>query len=243
MSNLSWNPAGKAGSNEDEARRAPAPPDEAVADETVADETGAVADDRPGGGIPTEPGASYLAGDGTRPSRRAMLALCAVLFVLAAGLAAFGADRATALSAERDRRESIEETSGRFAAALLTYDYKDLEKSRTAVRSMSTEKFKKEYQRAFGSLEVLLTQTEARSQGTVTEVYLGEVDDDTATVIVVADAISHTKSGTRRTLASYIQLDLVKVSSSWLVNGVTNLNFGQGAGASTTTTTAKPAKR
>lgn len=177
--------------------------------------------------------------DPAEPRRRGVVLLAAALFGLSVGLALLAAFLANRLDAERDRGDDIREVSGRFAAALLTYDFEQLERSKDRVLSLSTGNFKRQYEQAFtGGLDVLLKETKARSEATVTDVYLGEVADDTATAIVVADAKAEGTAGTRRTISSYIQLELVKVGGRWRVDGVTNLNFGQGTDAGTTTTTA-----
>lgn len=132
------------------------------------------------------------------------------------------------LAAERDDRQEIERVSGELAAALLTYDFEDLDASRDRVLARSTGKFRKEYEDAFESgLRTLLTETKASSRGTVTDIFVGEIDDATASSIVVANAVADGTSGRRASLASYIQLDLVEVGGRWRVDGVTNLTFGR----------------
>jgi hypothetical protein len=136
------------------------------------------------------------------------------------------------LAAERDDRREIERVSGELAAALLTYDFEDLDASRDRVLARSTGKFRKEYEDAFESgLRTLLTETKASSRGTVTDIYVGEIEDSTASSIVVANAVADGTSGRRASLASYIQLDLVEVGGRWRVDGVTNLTFGRDSGA------------
>lgn len=139
------------------------------------------------------------------------------------------------LAAERDDRREIERVSGELAAALLTYDFEDLDASRDRVLARSTGKFRKEYEDAFESgLRTLLTETQASSRGTVTDIFVGDIDDSAASSIVVANAVADGTSGRRASLASYIQLDLVEVGGRWRVDGVTNLTFGRDSGATLT---------
>ena len=169
--------------------------------------------------------------------RRRLVIACAALFGLSVGLAVLAAVLASRLSEERARHDEVEEVAGRFAEALLTYDFDKLEESKKRVLDLSTGTFRKEYERAFaGGLEVLYQETKARSKGTVTDVFVGSVEGDTATAIVVADAVAEGTSGTRRRVDSYIQLALVRVGGTWRVDGVTSLNFGQEPGSTTTTT-------
>jgi len=170
----------------------------------------------------------------TQGSKR-LVAACIVLFVLSVALASLAAVLASRLESERNRRNDVEEVAGRFATALLTYNHDNLGEARERVLALSTGKFREEYEQAFaGGLDVLIKETKATSTGTVTDIFIGPVEDNTAKAIVVANATTEGTAGTRRSVASYIQLVLVNVGGDWRVDGVTNLNFGQG----TTPTTA-----
>jgi Mce-associated membrane protein len=152
------------------------------------------------------------------------------MVALAASLVA--ASSRAELDRERRERKEIEQVAGGLATALLTFDHSDLDATKQRVLSFATGKFRREYEQAFdGGLRTLLTETKATSRGTVTSIYVGDVDDGTAGAIVVADAVADGTAGRRRTLASYIQLDLVKVDGRWRVDGVTDLNFGSGTGS------------
>lgn len=184
------------------------------------------------------------AGPAHRRGRRALVALAAGLFVASVALAALAAVLATRLEAERAGHRDVEQVAGQFAEALLTYDFNNLEAAKRRVLSLSTGKFRKEYEQAFaGGLDVLLQETKATSTGTVTDVFVGSIEDGSATAIAVANAVAEGTAGTKRTVASYIQLDLVRVGGRWRVDGVTNLNFGRDAGqvppAATTTSVPK----
>lgn len=169
-----------------------------------------------------------------RGSRR-LVAACIVLFVLSVALASLAAVLASRLESERDRRNDVEEVAGRFATALLTYNHDNLNEARERVLALSTGKFREEYEQAFaGGLDVLIRETKASSTGTVTDIFIGPVEGESAKAIVVANATTEGTTGTRRSVASYIQLVLVHVGGQWRVDGVTNLNFGQ----ATTPTTA-----
>lgn len=176
-----------------------------------------------------EPGSPAAA-----PPRRSWLGPAIAFVVLLAVLtvAVVAAVQRQELAAERDDRREIERVSGELAAALLTYDFEDLDASRDRVLARSTGKFRKEYEEAFESgLRTLLTETKASSRGTVTDIFVGDIEDSTASSIVVANAVADGTSGRRASLASYIQLDLVEVGGRWRVDGVTNLTFGRDSGA------------
>jgi predicted outer membrane lipoprotein len=196
-----------------------------------------------------EESAAELAPEATAaaPKRRGLVILCVILGVAAAAFAVIAALATAQLDDERGDREEVEEVSGRFASALLTYDYRDLEGAKKRVLDMSTGKFKAEYEKAFdGGLDKLFEATQSRSAGTVTDVFVGPIESDTVTSIAVVDAVSSGTAGGRRLVSSYIELQLVKVGGRWKVDGVSNLNLTAPTseavvpGASTTTTTAAP---
>lgn len=177
---------------------------------------------------------------------RGLVIACVVLFVLSVGLGILTAVLASKLDREVATRNDVEETAGRFATALLTYDHEDLDRAKQAVLDLSTGTFRREYEQAFnGGLDVLIRETKATSEGTVTDVFVSDVEEDTAGAIVVANVRVTGTAGERRGASSYIQLELVRVAGRWRVDGVTNLNFGQngspaGVPATPATTTTAP---
>ena len=201
-------------------------------------------------GLPTGEPVPDPGPDGPEPvseapvaKRRGLVVLCIGLGIAAAGFAVLAAVSTATLERERTDRERVEEASGRFASALLTYDYQDLDTAKRRVLELSTGKFRREYEQAFsGGLDVLFQQTQARSTGTVTELFVGPMEDGSVTTVVVVDAVAQGSAGGRRQVNSYIQLELVKVDGQWKVDGVTYLNTGGPAetGTTTTTTTAAP---
>jgi Mce-associated membrane protein len=190
-------------------------------------------------GDPTDPESEPDPTDAEASKRRPWLLPLLAALVLAAllAVAVVAAVQRQQLAAERDDRKEIERVSGELATALLTYDFEHLDATRQRVLARATGKFRKEYQAAFdGGLTTLLTETKATSRGTVTDIYVGDIEDKSASVIVVANAVADGTAGRRASLGSYIQLDLVEVGGRWRVDGVTNLTFN--SGASTTPTTA-----
>jgi ABC-type transporter MlaC component len=174
----------------------------------------------------------YLAPPAAR-SRRPLIVLAAGLLVVATFLGVLAAGYNDQLQDERSEREEVQEVAARVATALLTYDYRDLEASKRRVLGDATGTFRKEYEKAFDtSLKVLITETKAQSKGTVTDLFMSEVDDGTASVLAVVNAERQGAGGRVPVAASYIQLDLVNVRGSWKVDNVTNLNFAQAAGGS-----------
>jgi hypothetical protein len=169
-----------------------------------------------------------------RPSRtrtRSLAVLAAVFFVAAVALAIIAASVYNSLQHERDDRDEVRQAASTFAARLLTFDYRRPEELQRAVKAMSTSRFAREYDRAFPGLKELITAGQTTSEGAVSDVYLGDVDDNGATVIAVVKTTTNGKAG-RRTGDFYMELDMAKASGNWKVDGFTNLNFSTGAPAS-----------
>ena len=178
----------------------------------------------------TEPGALAEVPSEPSPSRtltRSVAVLAAVFFVTTVALAIVAASVYNSLQHERDDRTEVRRAASTFAARLLTFDYRKPEELRTAVRSMSTASFAREYERAFPGLKELITAGETTSEGAVTDVYLGDVDDQAATVIAVVKTTTNGKGG-QRTGDFYMELDMARSGGAWKVDGFTNLNFSGG---------------
>jgi Mce-associated membrane protein len=158
--------------------------------------------------------------------------LAALFFACAAGLlvvaGALRGDLDRERAAERDRR-AARRAAAAFGQQLFTYDYRHLDAYRDRVLALTAGKARSDFRAAFGGLRELIAAGQTRVTGTVTDVFLGDVDDAGVTAIVVVDARATGKAGPRR-LTNYVQLDLVKVGATWRVGGVTNLNITQGGG-------------
>jgi Mce-associated membrane protein len=235
--------AGEEAGAEETAPRAAA--DDAVVDDVAADDVAAedaAAEDAPA--EEAEPERGRAADDPERARRRirALTLGCLALFLLSVGLAVTAAVLSSQLHRDRSDRDAVRSTAGRFATALLTYDYRNLEAAKKRVLALSAGKFRQEYQQAYsGGLDVLITQTKARSEVTVTHLYVSDVSHDQAEAVVVVNQTSSGTTGTHPVIDQYVQLSLVKVGGQWKVDNVTNLTDTQPA-SSSTSTTAPPSK-
>jgi Mce-associated membrane protein len=170
--------------------------------------------------------------------------LAVVFALLSVVLGVVAIQASSSKQADEDRAAAVRRTAGAMGSALLTYNYKDLDKTKTQVLAVATGTFRKQYQQAFtGGLDTILTNTKAVSSVRDIEIFLSDVTDETATAIVVVDTRVSGTAGEGRSLTSYLRLELVHAKSKWLVDGVTNLNLGlpesnTPAGGSTTPTTA-----
>ncbi len=181
------------------------------------------------------------------PSRtlvRSLAALCIVFFVATVAMAILAARQHSELQRSRDTRAAVEQVSSRFASAVLTYDYRDLDKTKNAVLALSAGKFRTDYEQNFSGLSALFTTTKGQSTATVKDVFVSGIDHNTASAIVVLDERGQGTSGQRLNVDWYLRLSLTKVGGSWKVDDLTNLNFaGQGptpVPGDTTPTSAPP---
>ena len=186
--------------------------------------------------------------DAKAPSRamvRSLAALSIVFFLGTVAMALVAAHQHSQLQESKDTRSSVEQVASRFASAVLTYDYRDLDKTKQAVLALSTGKFRTDYDQNFSGLSALFTTTKGQSTATVKDVFVSGIQSDTASAIVVLDERGQGTSGQRLNVDWYLRLSLVKVRGNWRVDDLINLNFaGQSptdVPGGTTATTAPPA--
>jgi len=179
------------------------------------------------------------------PAPRGRRAALVVAIGLAVAFAIAASVLAVLLAQDDDGgRDALRAAAGEFGEALVTYDHADPEAHRDAVLARSTGSFRTEYDDAFDQgLGKLITELQATSQGFVKDVYLTEVEEGQALAIVVMDVESDGSGGPRTVYDVYVRLTMIQVDGRWLVDDVTDLSFGSGAGLGdgvTTDTTATP---
>jgi Mce-associated membrane protein len=178
-----------------------------------------------------EPADEHDLGDASARRSRLPIVVAAVLLVVATFLGVLAAGSRAQLDRERDERQEVEQVAARFATAFVTYDYRNLDASLTRIKRDATAKFGGEYERLFRtSVSTLIRETKARSTGTVTDVFLGSVDDETASALVVVNVEREGAGGRLPVAGTYFQMDLVKQHGAWRVDNVTSINFTQSAG-------------
>lgn len=154
----------------------------------------------------------------------------AVAGLLVASLAAstwlwFRADgEAERLGAERALRVEVAGAASSFGRSLLSYDYQDLQTTRSTLMAQATGDFLATYDEAFGGvMEQVIIKLQAVSQANVREVYLSDVDEGTAHAIVVVDQQVKTKEAIKTVRDSHLKISLVKEKGAWKINEVTVL--------------------
>ena len=171
-----------------------------------------------------------------RGLRTALVALAAISLGLAILATSLGATHRKTTS----RLADVRRVAAAFASAFNAYDYRHLDRQKASVLRLSTGTFRKEYESGFEEgLAPILTATKGVSTVRDLTVFVGELDDHTADVIVVADLI-RSGSGGKRAVTSYIELSMVK-AGGWRIDDVASLNLGlPAAGGTTATTTTAP---
>ena len=162
------------------------------------------------------------------PRSRALVLAVAVALVLAGVATVLGV---LLVRAGGDDLDELRTAAGEFGEALVTYDHEDPDAHRDAVLDRATGSFAGEYEEAFDrGLGELITDLEATSQGFVKDVYVTEVDRGQALAIVVMDIENDGSGGPRTLFDVYVRLTMIEVDGTWLVDDVTDLSFGSGAG-------------
>ncbi|TDD08188.1 hypothetical protein E1292_11920 [Nonomuraea deserti] len=153
-----------------------------------------------------------------------VVAAIAATAVLQGISAAQARDARAALEAERALRLEVSGAAGAFSKALLSYDYQDLQTTRSALAAQATGDFLSTYDAAFGgAMAQVIVKLKATSQATVREVYLADVDEATAHAIVVVDQQVNTSEAIRSVKDSHLKISLVKEKGTWKIHDVTVL--------------------
>jgi len=170
---------------------------------------------------PTE--SPTVTGGEPRTRRRVPTALVVLLVVvLVASLAAVGlllAKRADAEAALDDRGDVIR-VAERFTAQVNDYDSGSVDDYKAAVGDLLSTKFKGEFDKAMEDIVASVKEAKMESEGTVLASGVATVDQDSARVLVVADADVKTVFDERERHFRW-EVDLVKVDGRWLVDDFT----------------------
>lgn len=176
-----------------------------------------------------EPGAP--APDQERPGRRASagliaaVALAAVFFVTTVVLAVVAAGLKADKDEVVDSRQDVAEAAGGFVTALLSYDYQDPAGFRERVLAQSAPPFSEQFEEAVDGLESGFEAAQQVSRPTIQDVFVTEVEDGSATAIVVYARTVEGTGGRREESNLYVRVGLVERDGSWRVNDVVNLNL------------------
>jgi hypothetical protein len=103
-----------------------------------------------------------------------------------------------------------------------------MDATRSRVLSFATGSFARQYGDGFGALKDLAQQVKSRSNGTVKNVYVGEVGGHTASALVDVELVTSGASRVTR-VGYYFTLSLLKVGGAWRVDDVVTLAYNPSA--------------
>jgi Mce-associated membrane protein len=210
------------------------PPDDSVGEtvgETVGDADGDTADSGPAHDGPAYDGPAH---DGPvrdpvrdpaheeQPARpRSPSPVLAVLVaLLLAALVATGFLGSRVLAAHREDRSRSQalHAARQLVADFTTVDYRKFDRQSGEVLNLAAGDFHSQYSHAAKQLRTLVTQNRTVSRGRVLEAGIASLDQDSARVLVVADAeVTHVGAEKPELRTYRLQLDLSREKAGWRV--------------------------
>ena len=160
-------------------------------------------------------------GDSAGPTGRGLpvlvAGLLALVLVVALAVAVWSGTRLQAAEGELDARSEVVSAAERFAVAVNNYDSDSVDDYQTDVSELLSTKFRSEFQSAMEDIVLQVREAEMSSQGEVLASGVATLDDDSARVLVVADAAVETVADARQRHFRW-EISLVKVDGEWLVD-------------------------
>lgn len=148
------------------------------------------------------------------------LAVALVALLVAIGLVVASRDAVDddLTSAQRE----VAEAARVEALAFLTVDHTDMDPLIDAVLAGATGDFAEQYESQRDTLTSEAIRTEATSTGEVVALGVGDLDDDSATVLIAANStVTNTSTGSSGQVRYYrLRLDLVREGERWLTSDV-----------------------
>lgn len=155
--------------------------------------------------------------------RPLVLLLVAVVLVGVAGAVTLGSSReASDLRSEADDRDEVRRLAGAFGEAYLSYDFEDVDASAARVLGLVTAAFAEDFEatRAPG-IESVFATIQTTTVARTTDVFLGDVDDDTASAFVIVDVDAANDAAGQQTLHGLSFLVAMKrEGGEWRVDSV-----------------------
>lgn len=148
---------------------------------------------------------------------RAMAAVLAALVVVGAAVALWQFTVLSDVEEELDARRDVARVAERFAVEVNNYDSASVEEYKSSVSAMLSTKFRTEFDKAMADIVGQVQEAQMESKGEVLASGVAALDQDSARVLVVADAAVKTVADERPRHFRW-EVSLVKVDGAWLVD-------------------------
>jgi len=154
---------------------------------------------------------------------RVLSAVLAVVLVVAAGAAVWLWLKTQTVDDEQKERAAASNVATQLALRVDTFDGTDIDEYSKSIQALLTTKYKAEFEEQFEPFKQLFTQAKATGTGKIIMSGVGSADSDSATVLVVHDAMVKSQLGDQQRHLRWT-VDLVKVDGRWLVDDFNPVN-------------------
>lgn len=127
--------------------------------------------------------------------------------------------------------DDVRAAAGRFAERFLTFEHDAIDEWKADVLDASTGGFAEEVDDVEAGLRRLISEAELDASAEVTDIYVGDIDRGTVSVVLLYDREVRGTSGPRREVDRYMQLTLIEVDGEWLVDEVIDIATAGGLGS------------
>jgi hypothetical protein len=146
-----------------------------------------------------------------------MAVVLALLLVAAVAAAIWGRARLSAAEEELEGRADVVRVSESFMVQFNTYDPASVDSYAESVNSLLSTSAKTAFGKEIEDITTLIRETDLQSDGKVHASGVASIDDDSARVLVVADAEASSSAGPVQRHFRW-EISLVKVDGEWLVD-------------------------
>lgn len=152
--------------------------------------------------------------------RMVMAAVLALLVVVSTIAITVLVDKRGSVESALESRRDVARVAERFTVQVNNYDSDSVDDYKSSVGSMLSTKFGDEFDTAMEDIVKSVQQAKMDSEGSVLASGVASLDQDSARVLVVADADVKTVFDTRQRHFRW-EVSLVKVDGEWLVDDFT----------------------
>ncbi|HSE10377.1 MAG TPA: hypothetical protein VLB29_17070 [Nocardioidaceae bacterium] len=149
-----------------------------------------------------------------------MAAVLVLLLVVAVAAGVWGFTKLRSAEATLDDRADVVRVAEQFAVSVNNYDASSIDDYKSSVGELLSTKFSAEFDKAMQDIVAQVQEAQMESNGEVLASGVATIDNDSARVLVVADAAVKTVFDDRDRHFRW-EVSLVKVDGEWLVDDFT----------------------